>query len=271
MSRFVILLFLCLMLTACQTTSPTATPTIEIVVSNANATPAPSLTSFMLSVSSATPEPTPTSMATGSPPLALVTTSPIPSAELIILKTPAPLILRDYLVTTPEDWFSTFVTLVTIEGTLFVNQDPAFLQSFDDTTSIFPQDFAGGALVLSSLPPESDGNAMLAGMTEGISDFNDQDLEAMLFVADQIGLISLAAIESVNLEKATIDELAGYTALVMDGTLLFEDKEKAILRTQVWLTWTETSFIVFYQFTGVENWSTFSQAFDKTRTSIMIH
>jgi hypothetical protein len=180
------------------------------------------------------------------------------------------LVLRNYQMSIPEGWFSTNVTMNTIYGTLFVNQDPALLQSFDDTISIFPPDFAGGALVLSSLPPESDGDAMLAGMTEGISDFNDQDLEAMLYTADQIGLINLAALESVHLEKAALDELAGYTALVMDGTLQFEDKENAILRTQVWLTWTETSFIVFYQFAGAENWSTFSQAFYETRLSIVI-
>ena len=174
------------------------------------------------------------------------------------------------LVTVPEGWFTIDVKLETIEGVLFVNQDPAFLGSFDDSRSTFPEDFACGALAASRLPPESDGDAMLAGMTEGISDFNDQDLEAMLYVADQIGLINLAALESVHLEETAIDELAGYTALVMDGTLQFEDKENAILRTQVWLTWTETSFIVFYQFAGTESWSTFSQAFDETRASIVI-
>jgi hypothetical protein len=186
------------------------------------------------------------------------------------LNSPVPLDLRDYLVTIPDGWFSTYVTPEMLKGTTFINQDPVFLQSFDDTTSIFPQDFAGGALVLSSLPPESDGDAMLAGMIEGIDDFNDQDLEAMLYVADQIGLINLAALESVNLEDATIDEMAGYTALVMDGTLQFEDKENAILRTQVWLSWTETYFIVYYQFAGTENWSTFTQTFDDIRESIVI-
>ncbi|MCJ7623586.1 MAG: hypothetical protein MUO76_08775, partial [Anaerolineaceae bacterium] len=98
MSRFVILLLFCLVLTACQTVSPTATPTVLMELTNTPSGPSP--TSFMLS--SATPEPEPTVIATGSPPLALATHSPVPPTEMFILNSPVPLVLRDYQMSIPE-------------------------------------------------------------------------------------------------------------------------------------------------------------------------
>ncbi len=176
----------------------------------------------------------------------------------------------DQKIVIPGGWYSTVVKLEVLEGIVYINQDPTTLQNLNDSETGLPAGFAGGALIISSLPPESDGAALLAGMLEGISNYGDQDLEALLYAVDMVGLIDLAAFEYVRLDQARIDELAGRPAVLMEGTLHSYDGQPPVLWTQVWLTWTEQDFIAYYQLASVDAWSTVVTTFNETRKSLNI-
>ena len=178
--------------------------------------------------------------------------------------------LGDIGITIPNGWYSTQVNLENLESLVFVKQNPEFLQSFDSQALAVPIEFAGGALVLSPLPAEGDGDGMSAWMGGGESHLNDQDLEAILAIADQIGLINMTAVEFSHLEQARSDTLSGNPAVVLDGTIHFFDAQPPVVRTQVWLGWTEQRFVTFYLFAAEETWQADISLLDETRNSLII-
>ena len=176
--------------------------------------------------------------------------------------------LGDVGITIPNGWYSTQVNLENLESIVFVKQNPEFLQSFDSQALAVPIEFAGGALVVSPLPAGGDG--MSAWMGGGESHLNDQDLEAILTIADQIGLINMTAVEFSHLEQARSDTLSGSPAVVLDGTIHFFDAQPPVVRTQVWLAWTEQRFVTFYLITAEETWQADVSLLDETRNSLII-
>ena len=124
--------------------------------------------------------------------------------------------------------------------------------------------------MLSPLPAGGDGDAMSAWMGGGESHLNDQDLEAILAIADQIGLINMTAVEFSHLEQARSDTLSGNPAVVLDGTIHFFDAQPPVVRTQVWLAWTEQRFVTFYLFATEEVWQADISLLDETRNSLII-
>ena len=178
--------------------------------------------------------------------------------------------LGDVGITIPNGWYSTQVNLENLESIVFVKQNPEFLQSFDSHALAVPIEFAGGALVLSPLPAGGDGDGMSAWMGGGESHLNNQDIEAILTIADQIGLINMTAVEFSHLEQARSDTLLGNPAFVLDGTIHFIYAQPPVVRTQVWLAWTEQRFVAFYMFAAEETWQADISLLDETRNSLII-
>lgn len=190
--------------------------------------------------------------------------------ETAVESPPSQVMLGANSIVIPDGWYWINVGLEVLDGILFVQQDPAALQAFDDSALALPADYAAGALVISPLPAESNADDLLAGMTESLPDLTDDDLEAMLIGADRVGLINMIAVDYARLNQVWVDVLAGREAIVMDGTVHFTDAQPPILRTQVWLIWTESAFITYYVMATEQVWLAVESSFNATRNSLYI-
>ena len=167
---------------------------------------------------------------------------------------PQPITLDDISLVIPEDWYWAQVELERLEGLIFVQNDPDELAEFDDPDLALPLDYAAGALIITPLPQGSDAETLSEAMLSALADLTGDDLDAMLLPLDQAGLIDHSAVEGVQLLQARADMLAGLPALAMDGTATFADDLPPELRIQVYLTWTEDSFVAFYALAAEQAW-----------------
>jgi hypothetical protein len=154
----------------------------------------------------------------------------------------------------PEDWYSAQVELERLQALIFMRLDPDDLAEFDDPDLALPLDYAAGALIITPLPEDSDAQTLSEAMLSAIPDLTGDDLDAMLLALDQAGLIDYTAVASVQLLRAGADTLAGLPALMMDGMVTFVDELPPELRAQVWLTWTEASFVAYYALAAEQAW-----------------
>lgn len=200
--------------------------------------------------------------------------SPIPPAETAATSPPLffspAMFLDEFRNAVPQDWYSASVGVGEIESLIFVNMDPKSLEEFDDASLAMPTDFAAGALLLSPLPEDSDPDALLQGMISSLPDLEESDLEALLLGLDQVGLINLASVENATLHQAKSDFLGNKTAILLDGELDFEERLPPILRTQVWLTWTEGYFVTYYAMATEQVWPTVEEDLLKAKNSIVL-
>jgi len=183
------------------------------------------------------------------------TEAPIPTAALFTL-------------TPPEGWYVSYTQVDNLRATICINQDPENLEVSSE--GAFPAGFAAIALVTSPVPAGSDAAAMVAGMEDALSSYRNEDLRGMLMAAEKIGIIDLTSADSVTLDKVKIDELGGYPALVMNGTLQFPNGGSSQIKTQVWLTWVDQTFVVFYKLCGTNDWNTMQPVFNMARDSITL-
>jgi hypothetical protein len=150
----------------------------------------------------------------------------------------------------PDGWFYTAVTDsagdARIEAVVFTPLDPAYLAAYEDPEFMVPPDFAIGALARSPLPEGADPDALLAGMEASLETFSDADLASLLTGADRIGLINLAALESITVDTAETAMLGGRPAIAVHGTAGFGPNTQPALRILVLLAWTDDSFFTFY-------------------------
>ncbi len=154
----------------------------------------------------------------------------------------------------PQYWYSAHVELERLQALIFVQQDPEMLAQFDDPDLALPLDYAAGALILTPLPEGSDPESMSDALLSDIPDLTADDLDAMLLPLDQAGLIDYTVVEGVELLRAWADTLAGLPALAMEGTASFMDSLPPGLHVQVWLTWTEESFVAYYALAAAPAW-----------------
>jgi hypothetical protein len=247
-SRKLIFGLLVLMLAACQSTPRTTLDTpAETQVVQPN-----DISSSTQEVKATIPVQDTEVPATDVPPTVPPTEAPAPTA--------AP-----FSMTPPDGWYVTHTQVDNLQATICINQDPENLQVSSEDA--FPPGFAAIALVTSPMPSGSNAEAMVAGMEDALSSYRSEDLRGMLMAAEKIGLIDLTNAENVSLDKVKIDELGGYPALVMNGTLQFPNGSSQ-MKTQVWLTWVEQTFVVFYKFTGANDWDTMQPIFNTARDSI---
>ncbi len=155
----------------------------------------------------------------------------------------------------PEYWYSAHVELERLQALIFVQQDPEILAAFDDPDLALPLDYAAGALIITPLPEGSDPETMSDAFLSDIPNLTADDLDAMLLPLDQAGLIDYTVVEGVELLDAWADTFAGLPAVVMDGTASFMDDMPPELRIQVWLTWTDASFVAFYALAAAPAWA----------------
>lgn len=168
---------------------------------------------------------------------------------------PTPSGVGGIAMSVPFGWYSTVVELDHLEALIFVMQDPADLAEFDDPDLALPLDFVAGALIITPLPDGSDAETLSQSMLDSIPELTGDDLDAMLLPLDQAGLIDYTAVAGAELLQAADDTLAGTPALMMDGTVTFVDELPPQLRVQVWLTWTEQSFVAFYALAAEQVWA----------------
>lgn len=182
-------------------------------------------------------------------------TDSIPSATATATDTlPTPSGVGGIAMSVPYGWYSTVVELDRLEALIFVEQDPDDLAEFDDPDLALPLDFAAGALIITPLPDGSDAETLSESMLDAIPELTGDDLDAMLLPLDQAGLIDYTAVAGAELMQAAADTLAGMPALMMDGIATFVDDLPPQLRVQVWLTWTEESFVAFYALAAEQAW-----------------
>lgn len=241
-----LLVVLMLLMSACATTTEAITVTSEAL--SPTETPLP---------------PTAATSPTGEE------TPPTPM-ETVVEPAPSQVMLGANSIVIPDGWYWTNVRLEGLDSILFLQQDPAALQAFDDPALALPADYAAGALVVSPLPAETNADDLLAGMAESLPELSDDDLEAMLIGADRVGLINMIAVDYARLDQVRADVLAGRAAIVMDGTVHFTDAQPPILRTQVWLSWTESAFVTYYVMATEHVWSAVESNFNVTRNSLSI-
>jgi hypothetical protein len=168
----------------------------------------------------------------------------------------------------PAGWHYAVVEQEGLSGVLFSKQSPEALEAFDDSTQAVPADFAGGAFVKTALPAGAEPQAMLAGMEASMAELGDQDLEAMMITADQVGMLNLRAVDHAGLERVWAGELGGKPAIVMEGTIHFLDGKPPVLRAKVLLAWTEQAFYTLYLLASEAAWPESSAAFDALAGSI---
>jgi hypothetical protein len=192
------------------------------------------------------------------------------SAPLPATNTASPNQLSNNELVIPLNWYSTTIDQPNLAGYLFVKHDPANLASFDDPTLAVPADFAGGALINTPLPPEADADNLQANMEANLSKMTDQDFEAMLIGADQIGLINLAAVSHGRLHQAQLDTLGGQPAILLEGTIHFAEEQPPILLGQIWLTWTGKSFTTFYALGTEAIWPSIKSELEDARQSFIL-
>jgi hypothetical protein len=154
----------------------------------------------------------------------------------------------------PEDWFFTTVESGEIEAVVFTPLDPAALAAFDDPELAVPPDFVIAALVRSPLPAGSDPDALQAGMEASLANFTSADLSSLLAGADRIGLIDLAAIETITVESAERGELGGRPAIAVRGAADFGPDSGPGVQLLVLLAWTEDAFFTFYGIAAEAAW-----------------
>jgi hypothetical protein len=162
--------------------------------------------------------------------------------------------LDDVTMLIPEDWYSAHVELERLEALIFMQLDPVELTEYDDPDLAVPLDYAAGALIITPLPEGSDAQTLSEVMMSAIPDLTGDDLDAMLLALDLAGLIDYTAVASAQLLRAGADTLAGIPALMMDGMVTFVDELPPELRVQVWLTWTEDSFVAYYALAAEQAW-----------------
>jgi hypothetical protein len=155
----------------------------------------------------------------------------------------------------PEYWYSAQIELERLQALIFVQQDPEVMAEFNDPDLALPLDYAAGALIITPLPEGSDPETMSDAFLSDIPNLTADDLDAMLLPLDQAGLIDYTVVEGVELLRAWADTLAGLPAVVMDGTASFTDDMPPELRIQVWLTWTDASFVAFYALAAAPAWA----------------
>jgi hypothetical protein len=180
-------------------------------------------------------------------------TDSIPSATATVT-IPTPSGVGEIAMSVPYGWYSVVVELERLEALIFVEQDPSDLAEFDDPDLALPLDFAAGALIITPLPDGSDAETLSESMLDAIPELTGDDLDAMLLPLDQAGLIDYTAVAGAELLQATADTLAGMPALMMDGLVTFVDDLPPELRVQVWLTWTEESFVAYYALAAEMAW-----------------
>jgi len=188
----------------------------------------------------------------------------VPPTDIPPTEAPAPT-AAPFTMKPPKGWYVSNTQVDNLQAMICINQDPDSLQVSSEDA--FPPGFAAVALVTSPMPAGSDAAAMVAGMEDALSSYRSEDLRGMLMAAEKIGLIDLTNADNVTLDKVKIDELGGYPALVMNGTLQFPNGSSQ-MKTQVWLTWVEQTFVVFYKFTGANDWDTMQPIFNTARDSI---
>jgi hypothetical protein len=207
-------------------------------------------------------------------PVAVEATSPPPSPTPAIPTATEQLYagprVTDVKISLPEGWFYAYVENEHFDSLVFTQQDPAELSEFDDPQLALPLDFAAGALVLTPLPEGSDPQALQNALLEGISELDEDDFEAMLFALDQVGLINYAAVDHATLLTASAGEMAARPALVLDGTLYFEDDLPPALRVQIWLAVTQDAWLAFYGLAAEKAWPGVQPALAQTQNSIQL-
>jgi hypothetical protein len=180
-------------------------------------------------------------------------TSP-PATATVTDTLPTPSGVGGIAMSVPFGWYSTVVELDRLEALIFVEQDPAELAEFDDPDLALPLEFAAGALIITPLPDGSDAETLSESMLDAIPALTGDDLDAMLLPLDQAGLIDYTAVSGAELLRAVADTLAGMQALMMDGMVAFVDDLPPLLHVQVWLTWTEESFVAYYALAAEQAW-----------------
>lgn len=107
-------------------------------------------------------------------------------------------------------------------------------------------------------------------MTESIPNLSEDDFVAILLGVDQVGLINLAEVEYASLDQGTSNLLDDKTAIHLDGTVHFSEDLPPVLRTKVWLTWTENAFVTFYAIATDQNWAVVEEELLNTKASIQL-
>lgn len=167
----------------------------------------------------------------------------------------------------PTDWFYSQNRIDNLLTLIYTNYNPVQLQSDTNLASI-PANFAAGALVISPLPDGSDLEALQAGLKANLDEYGAQDMEGMLYVTHQIGLLDLGDMEGVEFTSATMEVLAGYEALLLEGIINMGGSDQ--LQAQIWLTWTQTSFVSLFEFSTIESWPSVEMIFYQTRNTIIL-
>lgn len=170
----------------------------------------------------------------------------------------------------PEDWYYAQIDHERMTALVFVQQDPEELGEFNDPDLALPLDYAAGAVVITPLPEGSDPEALRQAMIDSVADLTGDDFDAMVLALDQVGLIDYTAVDGAVLSDAWVDVLASLPAVVMDGTVRFEDELPPELRIQVWLTWTDERFVAYYAVATTEVWPGVEASLATTRESIEI-
>jgi len=197
------------------------------------------------------------------------TPAPVVEEKATPTASPAPIAIGDISVYIPDSWTSTVVEVDPIMAIIFANRLPSDFQSPEKTAESFPAGFVSGGIVLSPMAEATNSSALFAGMMENLPKYRNEDFQAMLMTADQVGLIDLAAVESVTLSSARADKISANQALVMEGTVKFPDGKEPV-QTQIWLSWSGSNFVTYYRFAAEGVSPEDNQELEKIGSSIKI-
>jgi hypothetical protein len=175
-------------------------------------------------------------------------------------------------VALPVGWFHADVDQDPIKALAFANQDLRQVQLNGETVDEDTlQRFIKGALVVSPLPAGSDPVALRTGLASNLGHYTSADLEGMLFVADSIGLINLLEIDNIILNSVVIGAIDDIPALVMSGSFEIIEGQDGVQSARVWLTWTDSHFVSFYEIANASIFEDAGGQFDIIRQSIQLN
>jgi hypothetical protein len=165
----------------------------------------------------------------------------------------------------PPGWYHSETEIADMQVYVYANQN---LDEMYQETETLPEDFTAAAITISHLPEGTDPEALQQGLSANREQYNAQDLESMLILADQIGLIDLQSIEEVRFLTAEIGKIEHRDALRLEG--LITPESSPAMHIQTWITWTENYFISIFEISPDAYWQSAQGYFNDVRESLQL-
>ncbi len=149
------------------------------------------------------------------------------------------LTINNYSLEIPIDWYYLEVNQTNMNGWVFTSQDPQITQEHGFNG------WAGALWVVTPLPSGASPEEFRDNLQNQA--YQSSDLEAMLIVPEQAGLLDLSDAETL-LTAVQITAWGNQPSLKMEGTITFSATPDLMLDTIVYLMVHDRDFLTYYQF-----------------------